>query len=80
MEVAYVEQVDDQEVVVHKRNISMAIGCGCRHMRPRRYQQIDSTLMPDKWFWISDEQNPSFSEAQQTTYPNYIDYNSNYLV
>ena len=48
MEVAYVEQVDDQEVVVHKRNISMAIGCGCRHMRPRRYQQIDSTLMPDK--------------------------------
>ena len=56
MDVAYTMNLNDtssqgqvgSEVVVHKRNVMVAIGCGCVQSRPRRLQQFMQMMVEKK--------------------------------
>ena len=53
MDVAYTRNLnetdtDGSEVVVHKRNVMVAIGCGCVQSRPRRLQQFMQMMVEKK--------------------------------
>ena len=55
MDVAYTRNLNDtetsqvgSEIVVHKRNVMVAIGCGCVQSRPRRLQQFMQMMVEKK--------------------------------
>ena len=40
MDVAYIKEIGDQEVIMNRRNITIGIGCQCKVKRFRRFHQF----------------------------------------
>ena len=47
MDVAYIEEISELVKVVHSRNITIGIGCGCYPGRRSRFQQVQSFPIDD---------------------------------
>ena len=47
MDVGYVEEIDNKEVVVLRRNMSIAIGCDCKLDKIERMQQVEQFQIED---------------------------------
>ena len=50
MDIAYTARLDEKDIVVHRRNMTVGVGCGCKAMRIRRFMQVRALHIDDeKW-------------------------------
>ena len=48
MDIAYTARLDEKDIVVHRRNMTVGVGCGCKAMRIRRFMQIRALHIDDE--------------------------------
>ena len=48
MDIAYTARLDEKDVVVHRRNMTVGVGCGCKAMRIRRFMQVRALHIDDE--------------------------------
>ena len=47
MDVAYSGTQNNQEVILHRRNMTIGIACGCKAEKVRRFQQAETFHIED---------------------------------